>query len=132
MLRRFRLVASLMGLLLASGCGGGDGPVGTVVGSVISKTKPLPSGVVTLYNPKLVPVGTASLASDGQFEFENPVPFGTYTATLMPASEIPAGDEDPQLAQANAMIPQRFRDPSVSPFKVVIDEEEESLELLME
>ncbi len=132
MLRRFQFAAPLVGLLLASGCGSGDGPTGTVVGSVVNKNQPVPSAVVTLYDPQLIPAGTASVSSDGQFQFENPVPFGTYTATLMPASDIPAGDEDPQLAQATAMIPQRFRDPSISPFKVVVDEEEESFELLME
>ena len=43
-----------------------------------------------------------------------------------------AGDEDPGLAQAAATIPQQLRDPSASPFKVTIDEEEETVELKLQ
>lgn len=126
------VMMSICGLSLVSGCGGSEGPTGKVTGNVVNNNKPMPPIVVTLYDSQLVPAGTASVSSDGKFEFEMPVPFGTYTATLMPVSEVAAGDEDPGLAQAAATIPQQLRDPSASPFKVTIDEEEETVELKLQ
>ncbi len=131
-IRILGMIVLLGSFLIASGCGDSEGPTGRVTGTLQTGSQPTPSGVVTLYDSQLVPAGTATLGADGQFEFEAPIPFGTYTATLMPVSDVPAGDEDPQLAQANAMIPQRFRDPSASPLQVVIDEDEEKVELKME
>lgn len=127
---RVGVLAVVAGTL--TGCGGGTDtqPTGTVSGTLTKADgKPVTKGTINFTMPEKGAAASAPLNDQGQFEFEQPLPVGTYRVYLSAAfAEAPTPDKPaptPELPD----VPRKYLDEPTTDLTAEVKEGENTLPL---
>ena len=123
--RNLFTVGLALGLL--SGCGGGEGPTGTVSGKVTLDGEPVTSGEIGFISAEGFSA-IAEIGSGGSFTIAENMPVGKYTVTVSPPAIEEAPGEGGDTAElASSDVPEGYMDEGTSDISKDITEGQNTL-----
>ncbi len=116
-----------LALGLLSGCGGSDGPIGTVSGKVTLDGEPVTAGEIGFISDEGFSA-VAEIGSDGSFALFENMPVGKYTVTVSPPAITEAPGEEGDTAElASTNVPEGYMDEGTSDISKDVTEGENTM-----
>ncbi|MFG0261455.1 MAG: carboxypeptidase-like regulatory domain-containing protein [Novipirellula sp. JB048] len=122
-MKQWNLMIGLALLASVIGCGSSGLPTGNVAGNVTQAGAPLAAGTVTLLNSETGVGASAELDPTGGYRVES-VRTGEYQVAIQPPGAPSPEEMEAGIQMKNSTIPDPYRDPQTSGFRMVVSQGE--------